>query len=146
MPKFVKSVVIDAPVDVVFRFHERADALELLTPAFPPVRLLSRTGGIEPGSEVVLRVVIFRWLARHTAFERDRLFVDEQIRGPFAKWVHRHEFEGFGNRTRLTDRIEFELPGGALVNRLLGWAVRPGLEQMFAHRHKVTKQICEAGR
>jgi ligand-binding SRPBCC domain-containing protein len=69
--------------------------------------------------------------------------VDEQVSGPFAKWVHRHEFESFGGRTRLTDRIEYELPGGALVNRLMNWAVTPGLVRMFAYRHKVTKEICE---
>ena len=32
VPKFVKSVLIDAPVARVFGFHEREDALQLLTP------------------------------------------------------------------------------------------------------------------
>jgi ligand-binding SRPBCC domain-containing protein len=144
MARFVKTVMIDAPVDKVFRFHEREDALSLLTPPFPPVRVISRSDGIQPGAKVVLRVVVFRWVALHTEYITDRLFVDEQISGPFARWVHRHEFEGFGSRTRLTDRIEYELPGGPLVNRLLGWAVTPGLNRMFEHRHRVTRQFCEA--
>jgi ligand-binding SRPBCC domain-containing protein len=143
VPSFVKSIVIDAPIERVFGFHERDDALALLSPAFPPVRLISRTGGIEVGAKVVLQVGIFRWVALHTAFVRDALFVDRQIAGPFAEWVHRHEFENFGARTRLTDRIEYALPGGALVNGLLNWAVIPGLERMFAHRHKATKEFCE---
>ena len=83
------------------------------------------------------------WLALHTAYEKNRLFVDEQIKGPFARWVHRHEFEAIGDQTRLTDRLEYALPGGPLINLLLGWAVRPGLHQMFAHRHKVTRRFCE---
>lgn len=124
--EFVRSVLIDAPVDDVFRFHEREDALSLLAPAFPPVRVISRTGRIETGARVELRVGVFRWAALHTSFEKNRLFEDRQIRGPFAKWVHRHEFEAAGARTRLTDRIEYELPGG-----------------MFAHRHRVTKAFCE---
>ena len=144
MSRFVRSVVIEAPVDQVFAFHEREDALQLLTPAFPPVHLISRSGGIEVGARVVLRVLLFRWVALHTAYEKDRLFVDEQIAGPFAKWTHRHEFESFGNRTRLTDRIEYELPGGRLINRLLGWTVTPGLARMFDHRHRITRQVCEA--
>ncbi len=141
MPSFVKSVVIDAPVEKVFAFHEREDALELLTPAFPPVRVISKTGGIKKGARVELRVMGMRWLALHTAYEKNRLFVDEQIEGPFARWVHRHEFEDVGGRTRLTDRLEYELPGGALVNSLFGWAVKPGLAQMFRHRHKVTARL-----
>ena len=85
----------------------------------------------------------FRWVALHTAYERDRLFVDEQIQGPFAKWIHRHEFEDLGVKMRLTDHIEYELPGGLFVNALLGWIVKLGLGNMFAHRHRVTKEICE---
>jgi ligand-binding SRPBCC domain-containing protein len=143
VPAFVKSVLIDAPVDEVFRFHEREDALSLLTPAFPPVRMIGRTGGIETGARVELRVGFLRWVALHTAYERNRLVEDRQIHGPFAKWVHRHEFEAAGVKTRLTDRIEYELPGGSLVNMLFGWTVSLGLRNMFAHRHRVTKKICE---
>jgi len=143
VPTFVESVLIDAPVDAVFRFHEREDALALLTPLFPPVRMISRTGGIRTGARVELRVGLFRWVALHTAYEKDRLFVDEQIHGPFAKWVHRHEFEAAGAKTRLTDRIAYELPGGSLVNMLLSWTVSLGLRNMFAHRHRVTKEVCE---
>lgn len=140
---FVKSVIIDAAVSEVFRFHAREDALALLTPTFPPVRTISRTGGIETGARVELRVGVFRWIALHTAYEQDRLFVDEQIQGPFAKWVHRHEFEAAGSKTRMTDRIEYELPGGALVNTLFGWTIKLGLRRMFDYRHRVTKAACE---
>ena len=143
LPTFTKSVLINAPVAKVFGFHERDDALALLTPAFPPVRVISRTGGIQVGARVELRVGFFRWVALHTAYEKNRLFMDEQIEGPFAQWIHRHEFEAVDGQTRLTDRVEYRLPGGPLVNTLLGWAPKPGLAQMFAHRHRVTKQFCE---
>ena len=146
LPVFVSSVIIEAPVAEVFRFHEREDALALLTPSFPPVRIVSRTGGIQVGARVELRVMGFRWLALHTGYERNRFFVDEQITGPFAKWIHRHEFEAVKRGTRMTDRVEYVLPGGSLVNRMLAWTMRPGLSRMFAHRHRVTRRICEAGR
>jgi ligand-binding SRPBCC domain-containing protein len=139
---FLKSVLIDAPVEEVFAFHEREDAFSLLTPAFPPVRLISRTDGIKAGSRVELRVGVFRWIALHTAYEKNRLFIDEQIEGPFAKWIHRHEFEAAGAATRLTDRIDYELPYGAVANNLFGWTVTLGLRRMFAYRHRVTREIC----
>jgi ligand-binding SRPBCC domain-containing protein len=146
VPTFVASVVIDAPVAEVFAFHERPDALGRLSPAFPPVRVVHRSGGIEAGAVVELRIGPVAWTARHTAYEKDRLFIDEQERGPFASWVHRHEFEDLGDgRTRLTDRVTYALPGGAVVNA----AARPfatlALRQMFRHRHRVTKAVCEAG-
>ena len=143
MPTFVKSVLIDAPVGAVFGFHERPDALALLTPPFPPVRVIGKTGGIEVGSRVELRVGFFSWVALHTLYEKNRLFVDEQIQGPFAKWIHRHEFEDVDGKTRLTDRVEYQLPGGPIVNVLFGRMVKSGLNRMFKHRHRVTKQLCE---
>jgi ligand-binding SRPBCC domain-containing protein len=146
MATFTKSSVIEAPVSVVFGFHEREDALQLLTPKFPPAHLISKTGiGIAPGTRVVLRVGFTTWVALHTDYQRNRLFVDEQISGPFARWIHRHEFEDLqGTRTRLTDRIEFELPGGRLATAALGWAVSLALTRMFDQRHRVTRQYCES--
>ena len=145
MPTFLKSVIVQAPIETVFGFHEREDALRLLSPAFPPVRVLKRTGGIEPGSRVDLKIGLFYWSALHTAYEKNVFFEDQQVRGPFVKWIHRHEFEPFGVATRLTDRIEFSLPGGAWINQLFGWAVQLGLRQMFRERHQRTKLYCEAG-
>lgn len=143
VPSFTQSVEIEASVASVFDFHEREDALSVLASRFPPVRLISKTPGIEVGTRVVLRIGPIRWVALHTAYEKNRFFVDEQIKGPFARWVHRHEFEAVGNGTRLTDRINYRLPGGSIVNALLGWLPYLGLKQMFAHRHAVTRSICE---
>ncbi|MEZ5287382.1 MAG: SRPBCC family protein [Vicinamibacterales bacterium] len=144
MPVYRRDVIIDAPVSTVFAFHERDDALALLSPPVPPVRIVSRTGGIRAGARVELRVAwCIRWVAVHTAYERDRLFVDEQASGPFRVWRHRHEFESMGARTRLTDIVTFEVPGGRLVNALAGLAAAPGLGMMFRYRHRVTRRLCE---
>jgi ligand-binding SRPBCC domain-containing protein len=143
LPKFTKSVLIDAPASDVFAFHERDDAFELLTPPFPPVRVVSKSGGIGNGARVELRVGPFRWVALHSGYFKDRLFIDEQMKGPFAKWVHRHEFLPQGAKTLLTDRVEYRLPGGPVVNRLLGWTVAIGLNGMFEYRHRVTREMCE---
>jgi ligand-binding SRPBCC domain-containing protein len=145
MPTYTKSIVVEAPVESVFGFHEREDALRILSPAFPPVHVIRKTGGIEAGSRVDLNIGPFRWTALHTAYEKNRLFADEQISGPFAKWIHHHEFEAVGRATRLTDRIEYQLPGGVWMNRLFGWAVQLGLRQMFRHRHQAIKNYCEKG-
>ncbi|MEZ5420509.1 MAG: SRPBCC family protein [Vicinamibacterales bacterium] len=147
MPQFVRSVVVHAPVAEVFAFHEREDALPRLSPPFPPMRVVRRTGGLQPGAEVDLRIGPVRWLARHTAYEKDRLFVDEQIEGPFAAWVHRHEFEAVdAGTTRLTDRVAFTLPGGPLIDRLFGRLAALALAPMFHYRHRATRAACEQGR
>jgi ligand-binding SRPBCC domain-containing protein len=140
---FVRSVIIDAPVESVFEFHERPDALRLLSPLFPPIRVVQRIGGIEKGARVELRVGFQRWEALHTEYEPNQFFVDKQVEGPFKRWTHRHEFEDLGDTTRLTDRVDYALPGGPLANLAFGWVAALGLTVMFRHRHKVTKRYCE---
>jgi ligand-binding SRPBCC domain-containing protein len=143
MAIFNYSSVIDAPVEVVFGFHERVNALELLTPPFLPVRVVRRSGNIREGAEVELRVGPLRWLARHTVYAKNKLFVDEQREGPFARWTHNHRFEDLGGKTRLTDSVEYELPGGRGANMAGAPFVRLGLLQIFRYRHRATKAYCE---
>jgi ligand-binding SRPBCC domain-containing protein len=127
MACFTRSRIIDAPVEIVFGYHERPDALQLLAPRFPPVQILKKTGGIEAGSRVELKVGMLHWVAVHTRYHKNRLFVDEQVEGPFALWVHRHEFQSLGDKSRLTDCVTYTLPGGGWINAMFGWLVKLGL-------------------
>ncbi len=147
MQHFEHSSWIDAPVEEVFAFHERPDALEKLTPPGQRVELVSRKGGLETGARVELRIHLgpfsMRWLALHVDYEKNRLFVDDQIRGPFRRWIHRHQFSVERDGTRLTDSVDFELPGGRMVELFLGPLVQNQLKKMFEYRHDVTRR--EAG-
>jgi len=149
MLRFERSVWIAAPVENVFAFHERPDALQRLTPPGQPVTLVSHTGGIKTGARVVLRLgfgpLSIGWVALHTGYEQNRFFEDTQVSGPFRSWKHQHCFVEEGPGTRLTDRIEFELFGGRAAEVLFGRLIRAQLEKMFAYRHKVTEAAVRAG-
>lgn len=142
MPSFVYSSVVDAPVESVFAFHEWDGALAALLP--PNGRVVRREGGLAVGARVELEFrfgpLRMRWVARHTEYKKNELFADVQEAGPFRRWVHRHEFAAEGEgRTRLTDAVEFSLPGGALVNFLGAWAAKLALRGMFSARHRATR-------
>ncbi len=147
MQQFSYSSWIDAPVRVVFGFHERPGAFEKLAPPGRRIEILSRKGGIETGARIEFRTrvgpVPVRWLALHVEYEKDRFFVDEQIRGPFKKWYHRHEFTEERGGTRLTDSIRFSMRGGWPADLLLGPLVKRELKRMFTVRHAVTRAECE---
>ena len=138
---------IAAPVEKVFAFHEREDIFSYLVPPWQRVQMVSREGGLGVGARLVFRVFVgpipITWVAVHTEFVRNRLFVDVQESGPFAYWKHRHEFSPDGDGMVLADRIEFRLKGGPVVDLLFGWVVRLQLRLMFRHRHAVTKRSCE---
>ena len=97
--------------ETVFAWHERPGVLERLTPPWEHVRVIGRSGGIEDGASVVLQVgtpLGLRWVVRHREYVPGRQFADEQVKGPFARWVHLHRFEPDGpSACIMTDRIEY---------------------------------------
>lgn len=58
--------------------------------------------------------VPWRLTSRITAFDRPHRFVDEQVRGPFHRFHHEHQFEAVDGGCRMTDVVEFEAPAGWL--------------------------------
>jgi uncharacterized protein (TIGR01777 family) len=135
------------PVEAVFGWHERPGALERLIPPWEHARVLERSGGLRNGGRVVLKLgapVGLRWIARHTDFEPDRQFADEQVQGPFARWRHIHRFAPDGpDASTMTDRIEYALPLGAIGAAGDPLLVRPRIERMLAYRHELLRRDLE---
>ena len=147
MLNFKYSSLIDAPVETVWQFHARPDILQLLTPPWQPVTIVRREGGLGVGAISEFRLSLagipIKWIATHIKCEPNRLFVDKQTEGPMESWVHRHLFEAENDKTRLTDAIAYEIPGGWLAEFVLGWWVNARLKDMFRYRHQITKTNCE---
>jgi len=141
MPDFVLRTALPHPVEDVFAWHMRPGALERLIPPWENVTIESREGTPASGGRVVFRVrrgpTDIRIEALHTDFEQDRLFRDEQIRGPFTKWIHTHRFEPeSGGGCRVEDHVDWELPMGAAGRLLGGSSVEAELKRLFAFRHR----------
>jgi len=78
--------------------------------------------------------VPLRWRAYVREFDPPFRFLDVQLRGPYARWEHRHRFLEDGDGTIVEDRVVYRLPLGvvgralhvALVGRQLraAWAYR----------------------
>lgn len=142
---FVHESLVPAPAAKVFAFHERADALELLTPPWEPVRIVRAASSLRPGERALIRVRVgpfwVDWEAEHTRYEKDVLFEDAQVRGPFRSWVHTHKFNAADGGTLLRDEVRIELPLGVLG--LPAWPlVRRKLRRLFRYRHEVTRAGC----
>ncbi|MEW6582965.1 MAG: SRPBCC family protein, partial [Actinomycetota bacterium] len=144
------SVEIDAPVERVFRFHLDTRNAPLVSPPDSRIVKVDGTFPVTEGCEV--RLVMrqkplprpIAWVLRVEAVIPNKALVDVAVRSPFPSWRHEHRFEALGrNRTRLTDRVTYTLPGGPLgpvVDRLL---VRRMLRKAFAQRHANTKALLE---
>jgi uncharacterized protein (TIGR01777 family) len=142
-----RSSRLPFPAPTVFAWHERPGAFERLTPPWEHARVLERSGGLEDGARVVLRVgspVGLRGVARHRDYQPGRQFADEQVEGPFARWLHLHRFEPDGpGASVMTDRIEYAPPLGALGAAVAPLLIRSRLERLLAYRHELLPRDLE---
>ncbi|MFF2318717.1 cyclase [Arthrobacter sp. NPDC058097] len=76
------------------------------------------SGLISLGQEVTWRAWHFglpiRMTSRITEMQAPHYFVDEQVRGPFLRFRHVHEFRADPSGTVMVDRIDFAAPFGPL--------------------------------
>ena len=146
--KFVKESIIPASPDVVFAFHERPDAFELLVPPWEAATVIQKADISVIGSRAIIETRLFglipvRWIAEHTAYDPPRMFEDVQISGPFKSWRHRHIVEPHPEGSILRDEIEFEPPLSILGRLAAPIAILPKIEKMFEYRHETTRrEIC----
>jgi ligand-binding SRPBCC domain-containing protein len=147
MLHFQKSSLVDASIKTVWEFYEQSDILQILTPPWQPVEIVRREGGLEVGAlsefRLWLGLLPIQWIAVHTECVPYHYFTDEQKVGPLVSWRHRHQFASQGEKTRLTDAIDFELPGGWLTELILSGWVTSRLNDMFNYRHQITQKHCK---
>jgi ligand-binding SRPBCC domain-containing protein len=124
------------PLPEVFEFFSDASKLEILTPPWLSFQILTPTpipmaAGALIDYRLKLRGVPIRWRTRISEWEPMHHFVDEQLRGPYWLWHHTHLFEEQEGGTLVTDRIDYSVPGGALIHWLL---VKGDLHRVFNYR------------
>lgn len=145
MRRFVKESRIPAPPAEVFGFFERPGAFERLLPPGELVRVARAPSSLKVGERVVLRARVgpfnVEWEVEHVEYVPGRLFVDRQVRGPFAAWTHRHEFEDDGQGgTILRDVVDYAPPLGMIGTLLGGPMLEARIARAFDHRHEVLRR------
>jgi ligand-binding SRPBCC domain-containing protein len=140
------------------RLQTRIEDARLVPPPPRPIhadprrRFLSVAAG--EGSEILISFQPIAWvprraswMARITEFKWNSHFCDEQVRGPFQSFRHRHGIESEVRDgvegTLISDEIDFTLPNG-LAGLLVGLMVHRQLSGSFAYRQKRLPEILAA--
>lgn len=95
------------------------------------------TGRISLGETVTWRArhfgIWFTMTSKVTALDRPTHFVDEQVKGPFKAFVHKHTYEQIPAGSRMTDTITVASPiFGKFAERLV---LVPYLRWLIAKRN-----------
>lgn len=129
--------------DDVFAFFSDAHQLEVLTPPWLNFRVLTpqpiaMRAGLLIDYRLRLHGLPMRWQSRIDVWEPPLRFVDVQTRGPYRYWRHEHQFVEQDGGTLCQDIVDYEVPGGALVER---WLVRPDLRTIFGFRRQKMAEL-----
>jgi ligand-binding SRPBCC domain-containing protein len=173
MQRFETRQWVPYPVELVFAFFANpANLPHLMPPKLktriedariqpPPERPVAadparrfRSVAAGEGSEILVSFYPVRgfprrlsWTARITEFVWNSHFCDEQIRGPFDQFHHRHGIEAETRDgvegTLVSDEVEYALPFGWL-GRLGGVLAQRQLERSFAYRQRRLPEILAA--
>jgi len=145
--RFETELWLPGKRDEVFPFFAEARNLEAITPPWLHFEILTegeipmRVGTLID-YRLRIRGVTVRWQTEITGWEPPVRFVDEQRRGPYRKWVHVHTFEEREGGTLCRDEVQYAVPGGWLMDRLL---VRRDVARIFTFRGLALRQKFGSG-
>jgi ligand-binding SRPBCC domain-containing protein len=137
---------VRSSLDETFAFFADAGNLARITPPelgfsiATPLPIAMRAGA---NIDYTIRLWGFpmRWRTRIAVWEPGVRFVDEQLSGPYKKWVHTHRFAASPDGgTDIDDEVVYALPFGA-AGRLAAPVVRLQLRRIFRFREREVARL-----
>jgi len=143
--RFESTLWLPRPRQEVFAFFADAANLEAITPPWLHFHVMNPALVIQQGVLIDYRLSLYgipmRWQSEISRWDPPAVFVDEQRKGPYRRWVHTHTFADERGGTRIGDAVEFEVPFGWLVGRF----VMRDVNRIFAFREQALRQRFGSG-
>ncbi len=138
--------VIPGDLDSVFQFFENPHNLKRITPRWLNFRVVSATDTtIRQGTEIQYRIhwlgFPMKWESRIAEYEKNVMFADTMIAGPYKSWYHTHQFRKASGVVEIEDRVDYEMPFGFLGALAHGLMVRRQLDAIFDFRARQISRL-----
>ena len=143
--RLTTETFIPRPRPEVFAFFAAAENLQQITPAELDFSIVSPVPiAMAPGARIDYRLrlfgIPFRWRTVISRWEPGVCFVDEQLSGPYAQWVHTHTFTETAGGTLVGDEVRYRLPLFPL-GEIAYPLVRLQLRRIFDYRAGRLKEL-----
>jgi ligand-binding SRPBCC domain-containing protein len=134
-------MLVPLPLARVFEVFENPYNLAKITPPWLGFEVTSRDKVVmRAGAEIEYRIrwlgLPLRWKTRITSYDPPFSFTDEQERGPYPLWRHRHSFQPTPEGVLVGDHVEYALPFGPLGRMAHKLVVGNQLRRIFNYRQE----------
>ena len=141
-----KKQIINKPIKQVFYFFSRPENLELITPDYLNFKIktplpIKMEVGRKIDYKIKFRGIPLKWRSEISVYNPPFIFIDEQIRGPYAFWEHTHRFEEYNSNTIIEDIVIYKLPLGIIGKLTNHLFVKSDLDDIFEYRQKMIENI-----
>jgi len=141
--EFKSKLWLPRSLEEIFAFFSDAANLNAITPPWLHFRMVTASPikmrvGTLIDYRLRIRGIPVSWTTRITVWQPPHLFVDEQLRGPYRFWRHRHEFESKGNGTLVKDLVNYAVPFDFIAHGLL---VKRDVRRIFAYREQQLRSV-----
>tara|TARA_Y100000385_G_C12891620_1_gene550216 strand:- start:104 stop:637 length:534 start_codon:yes stop_codon:yes gene_type:complete len=141
---FSKEQFVPSDMETVFDFFSRPENLEKITPSsmgfniITPKPIEMKDGAIIDYTVKILGVPV-RWRTMITSYKKNEYFIDEQLKGPYSYWHHKHTFKEVEGGVLIIDEITYALPIQAFRKIVHPLIIKPQLKQIFDFRFQIIK-------
>lgn len=136
-----RELFIPKSIHEVFSFFEKAENLETITPNDLNFKILTPLPiEMKKGTMIDYKIKIsgisMKWRTLIDIYEPPYRFRDIQLKGPYKKWEHLHEFIEVENGTLMKDTVDYELPFGFIGDIVHSLKVKKQVNDIFDYRNK----------
>lgn len=145
---FYTEQFLPVPLSKVFPFFASADNLEKITPESLNFKIKKKSSeDIHEGTlidyDLKIHGVPVGWQTKIEKWQPPQKFIDTQLKGPYKKWEHTHEFEELGGGTLMRDIVRYQLPVGVLGKAVAGKWVEGDVHKIFAYRREAVPKLIQ---
>lgn len=139
--------LIPSSIEALWDFFSSPANLSAITPSYMKFTITSKPEHeIYAGQLITYKVspllgIPLNWITEITEVKKYESFVDEQKKGPYSLWRHKHTFRQTDKGILMTDVVHYQLPLYFLGDIVHSLFIKQQLRNIFDYRHEKIGQI-----